>query len=232
MSDDITETAKAAQEVAKATGKGIDALVKSGSFFAKHIDAPLEAAIGHITDRLRYSRQIRAARLFVRLQEEMRSLGLDANTNPLPLGFAVDAIEQGSLEDDDDLQDLWVRLLANAASADACAKPRRSYISILKDLTALDARCFELIYSVEYRHEQGGLILTKDFPRSVRLSIRGDETREIGEPSEEVKLSLLNLQRLGLLRLPNDMHEQPLFRHVYQTLPGSALSKALQRRQS
>lgn len=226
MSDDITETAKAVQEVARATGKTVDALARSGSFFAKHIDAPLEAAIGHITDRLRYSRTVRQMRLFVRFQEEMQALGLEAKTRPLPLGFAVDAIEQGSLEDDDELQDLWARLLANAARADSGIQPRRSYISILKDLTALDALVFQKIYELEVGPQM--FAYTAELPEAATTSPK----RENGayfEPNDEIKASLSNLDRLGLVSLAMSNDGAELHYAVQQTFAGHDLMRALRR---
>lgn len=232
MSDEITESAKAVQEVAKTTGKAVDALAKSGSFFARHIDAPLEAAIGRITDRLQYSREVNRARLFVRFQEEMQALGLDAKTKKLPLGFAVDAIEQGSLEDDNELQDLWVRLLTNAAQTKSGVEPRRAYISMLKDFTALDAIVFDRIYSLDPSPHPDNLIRTTNLPDSVEEVTQVLATDLGVEPSDQVKVSISNLARLGLLYVVSTNQGDEMHSHVRQTFSGKDLMRAIRRRQN
>ena len=59
----VIETAKAAQEVAKTTGKGIDAGLELGGFFARFTGGPLEQASGIVEDKLRYMRWERQVRL-------------------------------------------------------------------------------------------------------------------------------------------------------------------------
>lgn len=230
MSDDITESAKAIQEVAKAAGKMTDAAVRSGGFIAKHLDASIESAMGMLADRLKFAREVRRVRLFQRFQQEVLALGVEPRTKPLPLGFALDAIEEGCLEEVDELQDLWARLLANAVDVSSGVEARRSYISVLKDLAPIDARCFDLIYAIEHDRQYGGLLLVGNLPGDVRISVEGDIAAGLPEPSDEVKLALLNLHRLGLLQLHETFDGDYIYRYVSQTLPGHALSKALKRR--
>lgn len=47
------EEGKAVQEVAKATGKAIDAGREMGGFIAKYLGAPLDQAMGIWTDKLK-----------------------------------------------------------------------------------------------------------------------------------------------------------------------------------
>lgn len=56
MSDDIVESAKAIQEVAKATQKGIDVSEKLGGFLAKVFGGPMEELAGMVGDKLRVMR--------------------------------------------------------------------------------------------------------------------------------------------------------------------------------
>ena len=65
----VTETAKAAQEVAKMTGKGIDAGRELGGFFARFIGGPIEQASDIVEDKLRYLRWERQVRLMKRAEE-------------------------------------------------------------------------------------------------------------------------------------------------------------------
>ena len=54
MNEEIIETAKATQEVAKTTTKAIEAVNKVGSFLSKALGEPIEEAIGMIGDKLKF----------------------------------------------------------------------------------------------------------------------------------------------------------------------------------
>jgi hypothetical protein len=143
------ESAKAIQEVAKTTGKAIDVVHDAGGFLAPHVDGILAQVVGIFTDHLKYVRGVRLIRLGQRFQQELLAHGGEPAVRKLPLNFAIDALEQGAMEQDDDLQDIWARLLANAVDATSEVQPRRAYISIIKDLSPLDALILEQIYSVD-----------------------------------------------------------------------------------
>ncbi|WP_457447699.1 Abi-alpha family protein [Roseateles sp. P5_E4] len=227
MSDENVESAKAVQEVAKTAGQALKVMEKSGGFIAKHIDAPIEHAMEMLADHLKFTRAVRQARLFKRFQEELHSLGPDVRPKPLPLGFAVDAIEQGSIEEVDELQDLWARLLANAADADKDVEPRRAYVSMLKDFTPLDARIFQMIYGLT--PSLGQFIFTGDLPDGASTGAE-DNAATRREPPDAVKSSLSNLVRLGLLNFAQTVKGDELHAIVLQTFAGRDLMRALSRR--
>lgn len=229
MSDEIEETAKAAQEIAKAAGQGLRVIEKTGGFIAKHIDASLTAAFGMLADRLQFTRDVRRARLFKRFEEEMLALGSQPNVKPLPLGFAIDAIEQGSIEEVDELQDMWARLLANAADASTAVEARRSHISILKDFTTLDALVFERLYAFDPPPQPEMIVLTTGLPAQAQLVPRISHTSQ-APPPDAVRTSLANLSRLGLLIFEHTMDGLELHAYVNQTFAGEQLMRAIRRR--
>ena len=55
-------------------------------------------------------------------------------------------MENASLEDDDNLQTLWARLMANAMDPKSHVSLQMSFIDILKNLTILDAKILHTIY--------------------------------------------------------------------------------------
>lgn len=94
MADDpATEGAKAAGELAKASGKAIDAAREAGGFVARHIEGPLEQVMGLIEDRLRFVRWERLMQRAVALLEESAAQG---TIRPVPLSFAIPLLEAGS----------------------------------------------------------------------------------------------------------------------------------------
>lgn len=54
--DEVSESAKAVQEVAKTTRVGIEATTKLGGFVARVINEPIEQVTGILSDRLRFMR--------------------------------------------------------------------------------------------------------------------------------------------------------------------------------
>ena len=107
----IEETAKASQEIAKTTGKAIDAGEKLGQFVARFISGPMEQASGIVEDKLKYLRWERQLRLMKRAEEFMKQLGMTEPSRAVPLKLAIPLLQGESLEDDDDLQDLWANCL-------------------------------------------------------------------------------------------------------------------------
>lgn len=67
--NEVIETAKATQEVAKTTSKALVTAEKLGGFISKYIGGPLEQAVGIFEDKLKYIRWERQQRLFKRAQE-------------------------------------------------------------------------------------------------------------------------------------------------------------------
>jgi len=220
----MDEEAKAVQELAKATGKAIDAAREGGGFIAKYISGTLEQGMGIFEDRLRYMRWERQIRLFKRSQEILQMNGLSAPTRPVPLKLAIPIIQGASLEEDDDLQDRWVALLVNAANADFNAEIRRAYVVILEQLTALDVQILDVLYSLPFEQNQHDGIVTCDLP--LKVSVSDGRERGYALPSDEVVISLSNLARLGCLRPGMTWGGGESFDRVNLTLAGKAFVEA------
>lgn len=224
----VEETAKAVQEVAKTTGKVVDVVHDTGQLLAPHVDGVLAQVAGMLTDRLKYMRGVRLVRLRQRFQQELLANGGEAAVRKLPLNFAIDALEQGALEQDDDLQDIWVRLLANAADATSIGQPRRAYISIIKDLSALDALILEQIYAVDQERHQKAIV-THELPLRAYPAIDID-LKTLPKPNENVQVALANLERLGLISYGATWGGGEVFHLVNQCTAGKAFMMAIRRR--
>ena len=227
MTDDpksLVETAKAVQEVSKATGKAVDASREFGGFISRFIAGPLEQGVGIFEDRLRYMRWERQTRLMVRANEYMSSLGVSGPTKSIPLKFAVPLFQAASLEDDDYIQDLWARLLVNVSVMECGIEPKRMYIDILERLSPLEAQILEKIYGVPGDDRKQVSILTGDLPHSAALEREGEQ--DFAQPDEDVTLALANLTRLGCISLPTTWNGGQLFTSVYRTIIGQNLIRA------
>jgi len=145
MTEDVVETAKAVQEVAKTTSKAIAATERLGGFVAKTIGEPLQTTINILNDQLKFIRWQRQVRLVDRWQEVLRSRRIEGKARIISPQLALPIIANASFEEDDFLQDLWVSLLVSAMDPD-CEMPRSAYIDIIKQLLPLDVRILKILY--------------------------------------------------------------------------------------
>ncbi len=221
----IEETAKAGQEIAKTAGKAIDAGERFGRFVARIISGPLEQASGIIEDKLKYLRWERQARLMRRAEEFAAEVGLHEPTRPIPLKFAIPLLQGASLEDDDELQDLWAKLLVNATDADSSIPIRRVFIEILENIGPLEAHILQVVYSIPFEEMQHRGVVAKDLPHSAFI-VPDDPNFKTEAPSAEVELALANLARLGCLSPAKTWGGGEIFSTVNPSLLGKVFVEA------
>ena len=228
----MTDQDKTAEEVVKTVGKAIDASRAVGGFIAKYINSPLEQAMGIVEDRLKYLRWERAIRLGQRADEFLKSQGLSAPSRPIPMKIAIPIMVEGSLEEDDKLQDIWAQLLANAADKDSGVEIRHMFLSILKDLTSQDVTVLRRIYAIAEDDAKFGL-WTGYLPD--RIVIHKDiEQEDIVQaaPTPEIQLTLSNLFRLGLITLSSTWGGSQTFDFILRTVLGCEFVKACSTRRN
>lgn len=225
--DPVTEAAKATQEVAKATGKALDASREVGGFISKYIAGPLEQGMGIFEDRLRYLRWESQLRLMRRAEETLKHLGMTTPTRAVPLKIAIPLLQAASIEEDDQLQDRWVNLLVNAANEGSGVEISRSYIAILEQLTPIEAQILDVIYALPFEEIQHDGACTRDLPRSARTRTEEERKKEqTFEICNEVKLALGNLERVGCIRIPATWGGGESFHWVNPTVLGKAFVNA------
>ncbi len=195
------EWAKATKEVAKTVGKGIDTSKNLGAFFAQFLTGSLKQAMGMIEDKLIQVRWKGQVRLQEKVEKYMKALGMDTPTRFIPPKFALPLIQAASLEDDDNIQDMWARLLVNGADERNGLDLQMAYIEILNNLTPLEAKILDKIYEIPFEESKNDGILTGDLPQRVVVAKQKANT-ERKEPTDEVKLAISNLIRLYCLKSP------------------------------
>lgn len=228
----MKDEAQAITEVAKTTGKAIDAGREFGGFIARFVGGPLTQAMGIVEDRLKYLRWERQVRMMVQAERMLSERGLSGPTRQVPLNIAIPLLQGGSLEESDALQDRWASLLVNAADAEADIEVRRSFISILEDLTPQDALVLEKVYEVQ---QDRGEDLDAYLEQAVWTTFLPDRaTQEQPEtenlrPSVEVELALANLARLGLITTGMTWAGSMIFSCVHRTVLGREFVRACSR---
>jgi len=145
----IDEEAKATKEVAKTACKAIDAGMELGKFLSKFIEGPLEQGIGIVEDKLKYMRWERQVSFMEKAMKTIANRGLTVPNRTVPLKIAIPLFQAATVEDDDDLQSVWANLLVNATDKDSGVEVRRSFVSILQDLSFVEVQILEKIYSIK-----------------------------------------------------------------------------------
>lgn len=228
MSEEVIESAKAAQEIAKTAGKVVDASEKLGGFIAKYTAGSLESAMGILEDKLKFMRWERQIRLIDRADEILQKRGLNKPIKAIPLKLAIPLFEAASLEEDDYLQDLWINLLVNAADEESGMDIQRSYIDILEQLTSLEAKIMEKIYLAypDLLIKKDMAIVTTNLPEGIMFVHNSDLPKWNKELNFDVKLALANLDRLGCLSIGKTIGGDEIFYTVKVTYLGEYFVKA------
>jgi len=98
-----------------------------------------------LKESVQHYRQMRRMRLLRRTQELLASAMIEPQQVSLKLLIPI--IENGSNEEDDDLQDKWSNLLANATHHSTENEVLPSYAAILKELTSRDAKFLDALFN-------------------------------------------------------------------------------------
>ncbi|HMH43603.1 MAG TPA: Abi-alpha family protein [Pyrinomonadaceae bacterium] len=146
MPDEITVSAKAVQETVKTVRTGIEATQQLGRFVSRITTEPLETVMGILNDKLQFMRWERKLRLAQRGREIIDKRGIEGPLRPIPYKLALPIIENASLEDNDELQDLWANLLASAVDPNFDGVIRTAYIDIIRQLEVIDVHVLNVVH--------------------------------------------------------------------------------------
>src|SRR5947209_14756549 len=149
----MSEEAKAVQETAKAVGKALEVTREAGGWLDKIFGRAVEDTVGRLwTDRIS-ARRIEAAiydweRLKIlahNVERRLREAGV-TTTRVVPPKIALPLLEHATMEHEDDLHELWERLAASALDPSQ-EEIKRTYVSVLAELTGNDARLLKKAYA-------------------------------------------------------------------------------------
>jgi hypothetical protein len=115
----------------------------------KILGPPLEEFGLMLGDHVRAFRIRNLLRLDANIRAVAKAYGLKRGSfQLLPVGDAIRTIDAASMEENDDVQQLWARLIIKAASGEQEQDRRidKLYIELLKSLSATDAALLELLH--------------------------------------------------------------------------------------
>lgn len=222
----MNDEAKATKALADTMGKAIDAARDAGGFIGELIKEPLRERVGIWTDNLKVRRWENQLALVERARKKIAELGSDVQWQSIPMRIGVPLLEAASLSEEADLQEKWVNLILNYGNARSGIPLQKSFISILGELTPLEAVILDAIYSAP-RSSTGG-ILTGKLP-AIAVREDSDELKQLPrppDPTPEVALALGNLLRLGCISAATTWGGGELLGVVYETNLGRELVRA------
>lgn len=116
----------------------IEALYKPIESLIKTLAGPAAEEIGlSFRDSVQAWRFKRQVRLFERVKKFCEDAGIKPEAVKLPLLF--DVVEKGSLEEDDELQDMWAALLTTAADPKRESLMSSAFPEVLRQLSKAEA---------------------------------------------------------------------------------------------
>jgi hypothetical protein len=151
-------------------------------------------------DHLKVVRFERQVRLADRVHLFLTERGLAGPNRTIPLKVGVPLLDNATLEEDDELQDVWARLLVNGGDANSGIELRRAFVSVLVEMTSFDVRNLAAIASAIKSNDESGPVGVWTYELPGRgIPYRHLPTGGQPAPSPDVEISLSNLVRLGCL---------------------------------
>jgi len=197
VSDPTGGWAKATEATADASKEAIQA----GRDLGRFISGPADEVVGMLRDHLRVVRFERQVRLAERVSQFLAERGMNAPTRTVALKVGLPLLDHATLEEDDELQDVWAMLLVNGGDDDSGIEMRRAFVSVLGEMTALDVRNLAKIEQASPLDLREGSISvwTGKLPDEAVPVSRRDADVYNRLPTLEVLTSLSNLERLGCI---------------------------------
>ncbi len=162
-------------------------------FLGKLLDPATEEGGGILSDTVKFWRFKNKVNLTLKVKEFLEAKGINPR-KVLPKTL-YPILENGSLEEDDDMQTRWSAMLAHAADPTSPVKVRPSFPEILKQLSPLEVHLLDKFYeSVKDKPKDEQKISSIEKAKALKL---------FGVSSEEYEILVENLFRLGLCQTPS-----------------------------
>ena len=225
-SESVNAVAKATEEVAKTSGKIVDAASKLGGFVGDLIVEPLREITGTWTDNLRARRAENYIDLQLRVRAKLEALGPEARLRQVPMRVGIPLLEAATIEEEPALRDRWATMLANFANESSGVEVHMSFVAVLAEMTPLEVAIIDRLFSIDREGEQlFRQILTVHLPEEAYFAPSGQEIKT-DPPSSDVAFALSNLRRLGVITMAATFGGGEMLRAATRTVFGRALYRA------
>lgn len=201
----MSEEAKAAQEIAKATGKGIEAATKMGGFLRTVFGEALIEYGRSWHDKSKLYRYKNFLNIMDKVREIHRERRAEGEAISIPPRYAIPLMWQASLEDEKSVQEMWASLIANATDPDKRLNIKKVFVDILSNLEPIDTLVLRDVYS------HGQVFRGERHKRNVHQL-----SEQLKVAISEIDMSLMNLVRLGcIVEDKGESAKIPGYRHAF-----------------
>lgn len=138
---------------------------KVREFIDKHFTGSLAQKDYLISQRFKHKLFFNELKFFDKATKKINALGLEGQLEPLPLKISIPLLEGVAIEDDDQLQSLWVNLLINSSDKHYNTDFNNIYIELLKNLTSIEAKMINFICRNITNNNYESEALKKEFYR-------------------------------------------------------------------
>jgi hypothetical protein len=188
-------------EQAKAIQEALKTLQGLGSFLRETLGTVPADVVGLLGgDYLKVRRAENLSKIIGKAKERLEKQGVKTEPPSLPLLLPI--LTSAADEDRDELQEIWVGLLASAADPARNKAFRLKFIEIAKQLDPIDVKVLNKISS------SGGSMNAPTRQGLVDGGLNGDE----------IQISLNNLTELGLLGNPGNWVIYPLGKELLKAV--------------
>lgn len=155
------------------------------SFFKGIVPNFVSEVGGILTDTVKFWRWRNQVRIVQKAEAIIESKGLQKHETSLKLLAPI--MEHGAKEDDENMQNRWANLLANAATGNKQVKP--NYADILRELSPIEVQILDYLFKETFNEGKMG---DTTFTREQLIREHKIE--------DEIELILEDLMRLNLIR--------------------------------
>jgi len=160
-------------------------------FFSGIVPDFIKDGVGILSDQVKFWRWNNQVNIITKAQTKIDASGLDKKQ--IPLKVLVPIIENSSLEQDENMQDKWANMLANAATGNVEISP--NYAAILNELSPIEVSILDKIYQ-EVNKET-------DYQKRKNFQFDANKLKTMLDITEEkTDLIIENLFRLNVLQSP------------------------------
>jgi hypothetical protein len=221
------EESKAIQEVAKTAARYEPAVRALGEFVGKVIGYPLTQAGGLLGDGIGIIRSEILLKYQERVQRIMKERKLDGPRRTIPLSVVYPLLEAASLEQDDDLSEMFAQLLVNAIDDRFSDFIPKSFVETIRAMSPLEALVLKRMTSApESSINDVGMMYTAGLPDNYLDAPTADNDKDTGEPPAAIALALSSLRAAGCVEGAMAWGGFTLLRSARVTEYGRALIRA------
>jgi len=148
----MEESIEAVKEIAKTTGQAVKSIERLGRFFATVMGESIDATCGMLADSLKYKRWERQIKLIEKAESLIQNKELSDRFVKIPPKLALPIFQNASIEDDNQLHDLYAKLLVTAIDPEIQTR-RTAFAEIIRQLDPIDVKILQAMYTIYENRE-------------------------------------------------------------------------------